>query len=150
MPKTPHASFGLSSKSLLFIKKGGLKFIAQQDFGHNVGIDLINGTIFLDYDSVGLQNGTVEIHNPKQVIWICYDTLIAGDLFHLRQSEPNTEGWFDQKAIPLKWRPIWFTRWINGVPTKIIGAQSTLPKAHGSRNVKKMVMLFSDGRLGIY
>lgn len=50
---------------------------------------------------------------------------------------------------PITWRPIWFTRMTNGVPTKVIGAQTTTPDSYGARNVKMMVSLFVDGRVGI-
>jgi hypothetical protein len=151
-------------------QKGKLAVIAQQDYGHTVAVDLINGIIAIDYETLGVQNGTVELTNAKTFMWICHDTMIAGELKHIKATlEPFMEEQENGEMVqrvdqatqepvfvrtdivkPVVWRPIWFTRWINFVPTKIIGAQATLPKAHGGKNVKKMVMLFPDGKIGIY
>lgn len=129
--------------------RGGLKLIAQEDFGHTVAVDLLNGVIAIDYENLTIQNGSIELHNPKTVLWVCDETNIVGELFHLIAGEPDAEGWFPQEIKPLKFRPIWFTRWTNGVPTKVIGVQVTLPKVHGRKNVKKMVSIFANGRLGV-
>lgn len=52
--------------------------------------------------------------------------------------------------IPLVWRPIWFIRHtLPGGDCKVIGAQVTLPESQGSRNIKKLVTIFEDGRIGI-
>lgn len=131
-------------------EEGSLAVIAQEDFGHKVAIDLYNGIIAIDYQELGWQNGTVELVNPKVFLYICEDTNIGSDLFSLTKTEPDKEGWYSDIVTPLTWRPIWFTRVTNGVPTKIIGAQTTLPPEFGGKNVKKQIMLFADGRIGIY
>lgn len=160
--------------------EGKLLVIAQEDFGHNVAVDLTSGIIFIDYESLSIQNGTLELVNDKFRFWICEETNIVGEMFHLAQEivyardenrrrvihkcdEDNEyfrshascddKGRFIQVRndllTPLLWRPIWFTRWTNGVPVKVIGAQTTLPEMQGGKNVKKMVSIFSDGRIGI-
>lgn len=152
-------------------EEGKLLVIAQEDFGHKVAVDLNNGVIAIDYDSLGIQNGTVEIANPKLMFWICEETTIVGELAHYKAElvpqkdekgklvyERDSEGKkiYNKPVMvrndiltPLTWRPIWFTRNTNGIPTKIIGAQTTLPEMQGSKNVKKLVSLFADGRIGI-
>lgn len=129
-------------------EEGLLAMVAQEDYGHNIAIDLVNGVILFDYTQFGMQNGTVEI-NPKYAISICEETNIVGELFGIKKGEPDKDGWFSQEIEPIIWRPIWFTRYTNGVPTKVIGAQATLPEEYGGRNVKKLVSLFEDGRVGI-
>ena len=54
--------------------------------------------------------------------------------------------------IPLVFRPIWFSRHISTLPApvKVMGLQTTLPEMQGGGNSKKMVMMYPDGRLGIY
>lgn len=151
-------------------EKGQLAVISQDDFGHSVAIDLLNGIVAIDYTNLGIQNGTVEIENPRMIFWIAHETYIVGELHGIKSRldpfmEPDETGELKQRIdettkelvftrtdtiIPLKWRPIWFTRWINGVPTKIIGAQTTLPADYGRKNVKKMIILYPDGRLGIH
>lgn len=131
-------------------EEGSLAVIAQEDFGHKVAIDLHNGIIALDYETLGWQNGTPEISGVKSFLYICDDTNIGADLFHLNRSEPDAQGWYSDNPTPLTWRPIWFTRTTAGVPAKIIGAQTTLPPEFGSHNVKTQIILFSDGRVGIY
>lgn len=50
----------------------------------------------------------------------------------------------------LEWRPIWFNRHsLPGGVTHVIGAQVTLPALQGGKNLKKLVSLFEDGRIGI-
>ena len=129
-------------------EEGALALIAQEDFGHNIAVDLINGVILLEYTQLSIQNGTVEI-DPKYRLYICDETNVAGELFDIAKSEPDKDGWFEQKMIPLIWRPIWFTRYTNSVPTKVIGAQTTLPEVYGGKNVKKLISIFEDGRVGI-
>lgn len=131
-------------------EEGSLRAIFQEDYGHKVAIDLIGGVIIIDYESWELQNDTLGFANPQTVLYICDDTLIGADLFNVRRYRPNKEGWYKNKVTPIVWRPIWFSRVINGEYTKVIGAQTTTPKVHGKHNVKKMVMLFPDGRIGIY
>lgn len=144
-------------------EEGNLLVIAQEDFGHNIAIDLIHGVIALDYNSMSVQNGTIELTDTKNFIHICDETSIVGELFHLEQEFVDYRDESGRKVIrdgeyvkvrndlltPLTWRPIWFTRYTNGIPTKVIGAQTTLPKEYGGKNVKKMISIFADGRLGI-
>lgn len=129
-------------------EEGLLAMIAQEDFGHNIAVDLINGVILFEYTQFSVQNGTVEI-DPKYRLSICDETNIVGELYDIKKGEPDEEGWFSQEIIPLAWRPIWFTRVTNGIPAKIIGAQTTLPEVFGNKNIKKLVTIFSDGRVGI-
>lgn len=143
--------------------EGELILIAQEDFGYKVAVDLINGVIILGYDTLGSQNGNIEITNPGIVFWICEETNIVGEYKHLQQKfvpyrdEDGKKVLHEGKYIKVRndiltdltWRPIWFTRYTNFVPAKIIGAQTTTPKMQGSKNIKKLVTLFSDGRLGI-
>lgn len=96
----------------------------------------------------------MQLYNPKIVMYICDETTIVGELLHQEQSSMDSygnavEGYVYQTYIPLTWRPIWFTRVTNGVPTKVIGAQTTLPKEFGGKNVKKMISIFDNGALGI-
>ena len=143
---------------------GELLCIAQEDFGHKVAIDLINGTVCLEYDSIGIQNGTIELSNPGVIFSICEETNIVGDYKHLKQEFVDWRDEDGRKILSedgrytkvrndiltdLIWRPIWFTRTTSGVPAKVIGAQTTTPEIQGSKNIKKLIILFSDGRLGI-
>jgi hypothetical protein len=146
-------------------EEGSLAVIAQEDFGHKVAVDLFLGVIIIGYDSIGEQNGQVEVSNPGTMLWICDETNIAGELMNMeteyipyedekgrRYIDPGTKEVINVRndtLIPLVWRPIWFTRLTNGIPTKVIGAQTTLPPEYTGKNVKKMVSLFADGRLGI-
>lgn len=139
---------GVEGRPVQAGEEGKLALIAQEDFGHAIAIDLINGAILFDYTMLNVQNGTVEA-DPKYVLLICDETNIAGELFDLNKTEPDTQGWYEQTIIPIQWRPIWFTRVTNGVPTKVIGAQTTLPETYGGKNVKKLVSLFESGRIGI-
>lgn len=139
-----------------------LSVIAQEDFGHKVAIDLVNGVVALEYETLGIQNGSVEV-NPRVMLWICEETNIVGELrerktlFHPKRENGHIVRDENKRKVmlktdyeyPLIWRPIWFTRYTNGVPAKVIGAQTTLPEGFGGRNIKKMITLFSDGRLGI-
>lgn len=144
-------------------EEGQLLIIAQEDYGRSVAVDLVNGIIAIDYEQLNMQNGSVELHNPKFVFWICDETNIVGDLRHVKATFPYArdedgkrilhEGKYvrvrNDEHIPLTWRPIWFTRLTNGVPTKVIGAQTTQPKEMNNKNAKKMVSIFVDGRIGI-
>jgi len=121
----------------------------QEDFGHKIAVDLVNGVIIAEYDDWAIQNGTVEIMNPRFVFYICDETNIGAELFDMNSSEGDANGWVTNTFVYSTWRPIWFTRMTNGIPTKVIGAQTTLPQAHGGRNIKKMISLFSTGALGI-
>lgn len=143
--------------------EGGLVVIAEEEFGKKVAVDLVNGAIAFDYDSLGIQNGTIELDNPKVIVMICEETNVVGDYRHLEQRfEPSFDKdgnqlYENNKPVhtrtdyltPLIWRPIWFTRTSSGIVTKVIGAQTTTPDMQGARNVKKLVSLFEDGRIGI-
>lgn len=150
---------------------GELAVVVQEDYGHTVAVDLTNGVIYIDYESVGIQNGSLELSSPKLVFWICEETNIVGELAHNEvqlvaaldeDGKPIYQRDAEGKKIygkpvyvrndvltPLTWRPIWFTRYTMGIPTKVIGAQTTLPEDFGGRNVKKLISLFADGRIGI-
>lgn len=150
---------------------GELAVVIQEDYGHTVAVDLVNGIIYVDFESIGFQNGTIELSSPKLSFWICEETSIVGEISHYTAEyiqakdekdkpvyERDAEGkkLYDKPVYvrndivtPLTWRPIWFTRYIMGIPTKVIGAQTTLPEEHGGRNVKKLISLFADGRIGI-
>jgi hypothetical protein len=130
-------------------EEGNLLFIFQEDAGQKIAVDLINGVIIIGYDDWYLNNGSVELSNPVTVMHICDETNIVGYLFHTESTEPDEKGDYANTYIPLTWRPIWFTRSTAGQPTKVIGAQTTLPKEYGGRNVKKMVSIFEWGALGI-
>ncbi len=132
-------------------EEGLLKFIGQEDFGHKVGIDLVAGVILFDYDEISTQNGTVEVHNPRSVLYICDETNIIGDLVDVSRARgrPTKEGVVRQNIKTFHWRPIWFTRHTPFGFMKVIGAQTTLSKTYGGKNLKKLVTLFEDGRIGI-
>lgn len=145
-------------------EEGSLALIAQEDYGHKVAIDLYSGVIAIDYDSLEVQNGQVGIGSPKMLLFICDETNIVGELMHnevelvpylneVGQKVLGEDGEYvkvrNDNLTPLTWRPIWFTRFTNGIPTKVIGAQTTLPTDFGGKNVKKMISLFADGRVGI-
>jgi hypothetical protein len=123
----------------------------QEDFGRKVGIDLLNGVIIIDYDDWGFNpnDGSVELYNPKTVFHICDETNILTGMFDIIPSETDNKGNYTNDLVPLLWRPIWFTRITNGIPTKVIGAQTTLPSNYGSKNIKKMISIFDSGALGI-
>lgn len=143
---------------------GKLLVIAQEDAGHTVAVDLINGIIHLEYDMLDYHDGQVDIVGSKIKFWICEETNIVGLLYGIKQEFVDYRDEYGRKRlnpdgtwakvrndiiIPIKWRPIWFTRMTNGDPTKIIGAQTTTPPDLGGRNVKKMVSIFSNGDIGI-
>jgi len=155
---------GIHGRPVAAGEEGNLLVIAQEDFGHNVAVDLVNGIIAIDYKSLGVQNNTIELDGGVLRFLICDETNIVGQFRHLEQKleylrDDNgrriigEDGRFQQVRTdilhPLIWRPIWFTRLTNGVPTKVIGAQVTLPRDQGGKNVKKMVSLFVDGQIGI-
>lgn len=144
--------------------EGKLAVVAEEDFGHKVAVDLNNGMVAIDYDSLGIQNNTIELANPKLMFNICEETNIVGELMHLKQELVYLRDEAGKKILgadgryqrvrndiltPLIWRPIWFTRYTMGIPAKVIGAQTTTPKMQGEKNVKKLIILFSDGRIGI-
>lgn len=130
-------------------ENGELMAIAQEDYGNKVAIDLINGIILIGYDAITVQNGTVEVQNPKTFLRICEETNIVGDYRHRTETEPDGAGNYTIDYHSLVWRPIWFSRITNGVATKIIGTQTTTPTLQGEKNVKKLISLFSDGTVGI-
>jgi hypothetical protein len=130
-------------------EEGNLLFILQEDFGHKIAVDLLNGVLIIDYDNWEIVNNDVQLYNPKSVIYICDETTIVGLLSHMESSEPDEQGWVQNTFTPLVWRPIWFTRMTNAIATKIIGAQTTMPKEFGGKNIKKMISIFDTGALGI-
>lgn len=147
-------------------EEGNLVMITQEDYGHLIVVNLINGIINIDpkgYPTI--QNGTIEIDGGAQ-LWLCEDTSIVGDMAHLSHTyelkrDEKGRKMRDEKGnlieirtdhlTPLTFRPIWFTRHYAALPApvKIIGVQVTLPELQGGANYKRMVMLFPDGRLGI-
>jgi len=131
-------------------EEGQLLAIAQEDFGKKVAIDLTRGIVFIDYDTIDVSNGYLQITGNPFVFFICQETNRLADSFEIvLKSAPDQEGWYTQEYEPLIWRPIWFTRWTNGMPTKVIGAQTTLPTELGGKNHKKIISLFMDGTIGI-
>ena len=56
-----------------------LKTIAASEYGHSVAVDLINGVIALDFERLGVQNGTVEIEGVRSFLCICEETNIVGE-----------------------------------------------------------------------
>lgn len=146
-------------------EEGKLLVIAQEDYLHSIAVDLVNGVIAIDYDGLQVQNGTVEISNPKVFLHICDETNLVGEFRHLERKfefardEDGKKVLHEGKFVkvrtdyltPLTWRPIWFSRNISTIPApiKCIGAQVTLPKEQGGHNVKKLISIFPDGRLGI-
>lgn len=145
-------------------EEGKLLVIAQEDFGHNIAIDLIKGVVAIDYESLEVVDGQIQISNPKCYLWINDDTNVVGDLYFVDQEFLDYRDEDGRKVLdangryvkvrndklrPLVWRPIWFTRYTNGLPTKVIGAQTTTPPEFGGKNVKKMISILADGRLGI-
>lgn len=130
---------------------GKLAIIIQEDYGHRVAVDLRAGAIIIDYDELDYQNGTFGFINPRTVLYVCDETNIVGELVDVRRlpGRATKEGNIKQRIILPEFRPIWFTRHTNESRTKVIGVQTTLTKTYGGKNVKKMVSLFEDGRIGI-
>ena len=139
---------------------GELLIAAQEDYGHKVAVDLINGIIAIDYERLGVQNGTIELDSPKLTFAINDETNIAGDLFHIEhtyvpaKAEDGSDSYVrNDHVTPLTWRPIWFTRHtstpVGAFAIKVIGAQTTLPKENNEKNLKKLICLYPDGRIGI-
>jgi hypothetical protein len=116
-----------------------------------VAVDLVNGSIALDWTRLGVQNGSVELENPKIVFSICEETNIVGEFLHRVESEVAENGGYTIDYQPMIWRPIWFKRHVSTLPGPVIvvGAQTTTPKDQGGRNVKKLISLYPDGRIGI-
>ncbi len=134
-------------------EKGELVVIAQEDYHRRIAVDLLNGIIHLDYDELEVAEDGVAIKGAKATFRICDETNIVGDLFETVSSEPDEQGNFTNSYKKLVWRPIWFTRHTLGAtamaPIKCIGAQTTLPKEFGGKNIKKLVSIFSDTTIGI-
>ena len=133
-------------------EEGNLRMIVQEDYGHKVAIDLINGVIVIDYDQIDAQGGNIAVTNPKTVLYVCDETSIVGQLEKIRKTRPNKEGWFDHIKERFVWRPIWFSRHFSMAsdqPVKVVGLQTTLGAPYKRRNVKKMISLFPDGGIGI-
>lgn len=148
-------------------EEGNLLFIEQNDYGHRVGIDLKLGVILFDYENdVTIQNGTIEISSPKYIMWMADETSIVGEMAHisheyqLKRDEKGRKVHDDDGKLvqvrtdiltPLTFRPIWFSRHISGLPApvKVIGLQTTLPEINGGGNIKKLINLYPDGRIGV-
>lgn len=130
-------------------EEGLLRAIAQEDFHHKVFIDLINGVIVIEYDEIDAQGGNIGVSNPGVILNVCEETSIVGELTKVKKTRPNKEGWFNYKQEPYIWRPIWFTRHTPINITKVVGLQTTLGQPYKRKNIKKLVSLFDDGRIGI-
>jgi len=130
---------------------GGLRLCAVEGNGHKVAVDLINGVIAVDYDRLGVQNETIELENANLIFSICEETNIVGEFKHRKTTRPDKAGNFFITYEDMVFRPIWFTRNISTLPgpVLVVGAQTTTPKEQGRRNIKKIVSLFPDGRVGI-
>ena len=133
-------------------EEGQLRMIIQEDYGHKVAVDLINGVIIIDYGEIDAQGGNIAVSNPNTVLYVCDETTVVGNLTKVRKTRPNKEGNFEYKHSPFEWRPIWFSRvfgYDSQSAVKVIGLQTTLGSPYKRRNVKKMVSIFPDGSLGI-
>ena len=132
-------------------EEGQLRLIEQEDYGHKVALDLLNGVILIDYEGLDLQGGDIAFDNPKTILYVCDETSILMDLFKVRKTRPNKAGDFKHIVTPFEWRPIWFTRHVGSedLVIKIIGLQTTLGAPYKRRNIKKLISLFPDGRIGI-
>jgi len=130
---------------------GELLAVGAQEYGHSVLIDLVDGVITIDFDSIGIQNGTIEVSNPRFVFSICEETSIVGEYKHRKTTKPDKTGNYTIIYDPMVFRPIWFNRIISTLPgaVVVVGAQTTTPSAQGRRNIKKIVSLFPDGRVGL-
>lgn len=145
-------------------EEGKLAAIIQEDFGHKIVVDLINGLIFIDPEDYAVQNGTVAIGGAKTMLVACDD---SNRMYEYRHNNPTFDLKRDEKGrkvhdddgklvtvktdnlTPLIFRPVWFTRFTNGVPTKAIGLQTTTPEEMGAKNVKLILFLYADGQIGI-
>lgn len=130
--------------------EGGLLLAGYRGYGHSVAVDLINGILFLDYDFIKLQNNSLEI-NARTVLYMCEETNILGEYKHRKTTKPRKNGDYFITYDPMIFRPIWFNRHISTLPgpVYVMGAQTTTPSSEGKRNIKKMVSLYPDGRVGI-
>lgn len=162
-----HENLELGGRPVAQGEEGNLLFIEQNDYGHRVGIDLQIGVILIDYESdITVQNGTLEISNPKLALWLCDETNIVGEMAHvafqydLKRDEAGRKVHDENGKLvqvktdiltPLTFRPIWYSRNISTLPApvKVLGLQATLPDLQGGANIKKQVSLFPDGRIGI-
>lgn len=127
-------------------EEGQLLAITQEDMGHRIAVDLTAGVIFFDYENIGINQGYLEVSGYKTMLYICDETTRLGGLMDQKWSEEADEsGLYLIDYVPYTWRPIWFTRFHNGQPTWVIGAQTTID----GRNFKKMISIFVDGTLGI-
>lgn len=147
---------------------GKIRAIAQIDYNNSVAIDLRDGIIYFGFETMEMENGSIKFDRIIGVLHICEETTIVGDLVDLHSVlEPQ----FNEDGTPklnshdgtqvqfrtdytqkLDWRPIWFTRVSiseQSSMVKVIGCQTTTPENFGGRNIKKLVSLFEDGRVGI-
>lgn len=130
---------------------GGLIVAGDEAYGHKIAVDLVGGVVAIDYDTIGVQNGTIELSGAKLVFSICDETNIVGEFQHIKTTKPDKAGNYLITYEPMVFRPIWFRRNISTLPGPVIviGAQTTTPKGQGKKNIKRMVSLFPDGRIGI-
>ena len=148
-------------------EEGNLVCIIQEDYGHTIVVDLIGGAIGIDPETYEFQNGRFYIHNAKTLLFLADETSIVGEMAHVEQKfdlkrDKKGRKIHDENGklvevrtdilTPLVMRPIWFTRHINSAMStivKVIGLQTTLPEIQGGQNVKLMLSLYPDGRIGI-
>lgn len=125
--------------------------IGIKEYGHSVAIDLVNGVVAIGWDDMSVQNGTVELHNIKFMFTICEETNIVGEFKHRKTTKPDKKGDYLITYSDMIFRPIWFMRHISTLPAPVhvIGVQTTTPREQGKRNIKKVISLFPDGRIGI-
>lgn len=72
---------------------GELLCIAQEDYGHKVAVNLISGLIVIDYETLGVQNETLELTGVRTVLAICEgDTNIVAEYQHM---EEILEPWYN-------------------------------------------------------
>lgn len=142
---------GLNGRPVDLGNNGGLRLAGGSEYGHTVAVDLRDGILFLDPDNLEIQNGTVSLVNAKAILYMCEETNILGEFKHMKTTKPDKLGYYNIEYFPILFRPIWFNRHISTLPGPVIviGAQTTTPSHQGKRNIKKMISLFPDGRVGI-
>lgn len=142
---------GLEGRPVDLGNNGGLLIAGEEEYGHKVAVDLVKGIIVIDFDSLDIQGGNIAVDNPRAILYMCEETNILGEFQHRKTTKPDKQGNYLITYDPMIFRPIWFRRHISTLPGPVVvmGAQTTTPSDQGKRNVKKMVSLFPDGRVGI-
>lgn len=142
---------GLNGRPVELGNNGGLRVAGATEYGHTVAVDLRDGILFIDPDNIEIQNDTVSLAGSKAIFYMCEETNILGEFKHRKTTKPDKQGNYFATYDPMIFRPIWFNRIISTLPAPVIviGAQTTTPSDQGKRNIKKMVSLFPDGRVGI-